>query len=233
MIEGVKALIAFPERCPETLLRFYVASDAWQRIYEEGLFGSEGVEFYRMAYDSEDSQFGAIWRHLALFDKDFEWAIETDVAKGEAWIYARIAEWGRYEFESWLENGRSPWAGEYLISVDNYPETHRSTFSEKERIWNVDVFDFMNAGGIVTRPKEMPPAEAVLHRYIDERPYQMIYYHQGRNVWTQFPSHLHQIPHGWEGWGCDQAVWAQLKRALPGRHIIHKKSLDYILRKKS
>ena len=234
LIQGVRSLIEFPDRCPETLLRFYVSPDAWERLAEEGLLHAKGVEFYKMAYPSEDSQLGAIWRMMALFDKDFSWAIETDVptkpAPEDEWIYARIADWDRRRFYDWLEKntGRDwAWAGEYLFFDRNF-SNGQHLFHEKHRAWNISQFDYLSGGGIVTRPERMPPIESVLHRHLAERPLHFTFYHADKDVWCQFPGYEYQVPLGWEGWGIDQAIWAFLKKVVPARHIVHEQSLRHI-----
>ena len=129
LIQGVRSLIEFPDRCPETLLRFYVSAEAWERLAAENLLHSEGTEFYKMAYPSEDSQLGTIWRMMALFDKEFAWAIQTDVptkpAREDEWVYARIADWGRQTFKDWLEKNTGQdwaWVGEYLFCDKKFHE---------------------------------------------------------------------------------------------------------------
>ena len=230
LIEGVRAMIEYEDRCPETLLRFYVSPEVWERLAQEDLLNSESTEFYKMAYHSEDSQIGTIWRMLALFDKEFEWAIEADVAPDEQWIFARIAHWDRHTFYDWIEKNTEQayaYAGEYLIHTENYSAAQHS-FCWDDDYWDTGDFDFISAGGIVTRPERMPSPESVIHRHIMERPLNSTFYHAGEHVWCQFPCYMHQIPLGWEGWGCDQEVWGRLKKILPGRHIIHDQSLDYI-----
>lgn len=234
LIQGVRSLIEFPDRCPETLLRFYVSPEVWERLAEEGLLHAKGVEFYKMTYSSEDSQLGAIWRMLALFDKDFSWAIETDVptkpVPEDDWIYARIADWDRQTFKDWLEKNTDrdwAWAGEYLFFYRNFTN-EQYLFHEKHRAWNVSQFDYLSGGGIVTRPERMPSAESVIHQHLAERSLHLTYYHAGQDVWCQFPGYEYKIPLGWEGWGIDQAVWAFLKKVLPVRHIVHDQSLTHI-----
>ena len=230
LIQGVRELIEFPERCPETLLRFYVSSEAWERLSQEGLLHAKDVEFYKMVYSSEDSQLGSIWRMLALFDKEFQWAIETDVGVGEKWILARIADWDRQLFYDWLEKntGRDwAWAGEYLFFDRNF-SNEQLLFHEKHGAWNISQFDYLSGGGIVARPQRMPSVESVIHRHLAERPLYLTYYHADKDVWCQFPGYEHQVPLGWEGWGCDQAIWAFLKKILPVRHIVHEQSLTHI-----
>ena len=234
LIRGVRELIEFPDRCPETLLRFYVSPDAWERLAQEGLLKTKDVEFYKMAYPSEDSQFGALWRMMALFDKRFQWAIQTDVptkpAPEDEWVYARIADWDRQTFKDWLEKntGRNwAWAGEYLFFNRNFSNVQH-LFHEKHRAWNVSQFDYLSGGGIVTRPERMPPVEAVLHRHLAERPLHLTFYHADKDVWCQFPGYEYQVPLGWEGWGIDQTIWAFLKKVLPVRHIVHEQSLQHI-----
>lgn len=230
LIQGVRELIEFPNRCPETLLRFYVSADAWERLAEEGLLHAKDVEFYKMAYPSEDSQFGALWRMMALFDKRFQWAIQADVGSGEEWILARIAHWGRQTFYDWLEKNTGQdwaWAGEYLLCDKNLTND-QIVFHDKHRAWDISLFDFISAGGIVTRPERMPKVESVLHRHLAERPLHFTYYHADKDVWCQFPGYEYQIPLGWEGWGIDQAIWAFLKKVLPVRHIVHEQSLPHI-----
>ena len=234
LIQGVRELIEFPDRCPETLLRFYVSADVWERLAKEGLLKAKDVEFCKMAYPSEDSQFGALWRMMVLFDQRFQWAIQTDVptkpAPEDEWVYARIADWDRQMFYDWLEKNTGQdwaWAGEYLFFDRNFSNVQH-LFHEKHRAWNVSQFDYLSGGGIVTRPERMPPVEAVLHRHLVERPLHLTYYHADKDVWCQFPGYEYQIPLGWEGWGIDQAVWSYLKKVLPVRHIIHDQSLGYI-----
>ena len=230
LIQGVQELIEFPERCPETLLRFYVSADAWERLAEEGLLHAKDVEFYKMAYPSEDSQFGALWRMMALFDERYQWAIQADVGVGEEWILARIAKWGRQTFYDWLEKNTGQdwaWAGEYLFCEKNLTND-QIVFHDKHRAWDISLFDFISAGGIVTRPERMPKVESVLHRHLAERPLHFTYYHADEDVWCQFPGYEYQIPLGWEGWGIDQAIWAFLKKVLPVRHIVHEQSLPHM-----
>lgn len=230
LIQGVRELIEFPDRCPETLLRFYVSANAWERLAEEGLLTAKDVEFYKMAYPSEDSQFGALWRMMALFDKRFQWAIQADVGSGEEWILARIAHWGRQTFYDWLEKNTGQdwaWAGEYLFCDKNLTND-QIVFNDKHRAWDISLFDFISAGGIVTRPERMPKVESVLHRHLAERPLHFTYYHADEDVWCQFPGYEYQIPLGWEGWGIDQAIWAFLKKVLPVRHIVHEQSLPHL-----
>ena len=232
LIEGVRAMIEYENRCPETLLRFYVSAEVWERLAQENLLNSKDTEFYKMAYPSEDSQLGIIWRMLALFDKEFEWAIEADVAPDEDWIFARIAHWDRHTFYNWLEkNAEQPWAwaGEYLIYEKNYGEDPKPYWSKNNNMyWDLAAFDYISAGGIVTRPERMPAPESVIHRHIMERPLNLTYYHASEDVWCSFPCYPYRIPRGWEGWGCDQSVWGRLKKVMPVRHIIHAQSLDYI-----
>lgn len=230
LIEGVRAMVEYEERCPETLLRFYVSAEVWERLATENLLDSDNTEFYKMAYPSEDSQLGTIWRMLALFDKEFAWAIETDIAPDEGWVFARIAHWDRQLFTDWLEENTGQhwaWAGEYLIHEDNYSEKQNS-FCWDDRCWDPGPFDFMSGGGIVTRPERMPSPESVIHRHIMERPLSLTYYHAGENVWCQFPCYETQIPLGWEGWGVDQSVWGRLKKVMPVRHILHEQSLQWM-----
>ena len=230
LIQGVRELIEFPDRCPETLLRFYVSPDAWERLAQEGLLKTKDVEFYKMAYPSEDSQFGTLWRMMALFDKRFQWAIQADVGAGEQWILGRIADWDRQLFYNWLEKNTSrdwTWAGEYLFCDKNFTND-QSVFHDKHRAWDISLFDYISAGGIVTRPGRMPPVEAVLHRHLAERPLHFTFYHADKDVWCQFPGYEYQVPLGWEGWGIDQAIWAFLKKVVPVRHIVHEQSLKHI-----
>lgn len=230
LIEGVRTMIAYKDRCPETLLRFYVSAEVWERLAQENLLNTEDTEFYKMAYPSEDSQLGTIWRMLALFDKEFEWAIETDIAPDEGWIFARIAHWDRPMLYNWVEKNAAhtyTWAGEYLIYEGNYSEK-QNLFCGSSRHCDPGPFDYMSGGGIVTRPERMPSPESVIHRYIMERPLSLTYYHAGADVWSEFLCYESQIPLGWEGWGCDQSVWGRLKKAMPVRHILHDQSLEWM-----
>lgn len=234
LIQGVRKLVEFPDRCPETLLRFYVSPEAWEWLAKEELLNAKDVEFYKMAYPSEDSQFGTLWRMMALFDKRFQWAIETDVptkpGQEDDWVYARIADWDRQLFYDWLEKNTGQdwaWAGEYLFCDKNFTND-RHVFHDKHRAWDISLFDFISAGGIVTRPERMPKVESVLHQHLAERPLHFTFYHADRDAWCQFPGYEYQIPLGWEGWGIDQAIWAFLKKVLPVRHIVAEQSLTHI-----
>ena len=93
LIDGVEALIDFHDRSPDTVLRFYVSPEAWEAIAKRGLFNREHTQFYKMRHASEDSQIGTMWRLLVLDDSDYEYAIETDVAPDEPWVFTRITHW--------------------------------------------------------------------------------------------------------------------------------------------
>lgn len=237
LIQGIKNLIEYQDRCPETLLRFYVSEEVWDRLKKEDLLTGADTEFCKMRYSSEESQLGTMWRLLALFDTEFQWAIETDIptkGKSDDWVYARIAHWDRQMFYNWIEkNTDKEWAlaGEYLIYKENYTNNLRQYIFERgdagtSTVWNTYMLDFLSGGGIVSRPSRMPRAETVLHRYLDERPYDLKYYHADQNVWTALGGYHSKVPLGWEGWGPDQELWVYLKKVVPVRHVFAQQSID-------
>lgn len=228
LIRGVQELINYPKRCPETLLRFYVSAEVWERLAAERiLHTAPNTEFYKMRYDSEESNIGATWRMLCLSDTEFEWAIETDCAPHEPkdeWIYERIEDKKRDFFKRWLsENGRFNWAGEFLLYPHNWDPAQGEL-----KIGNIENFDFLSGGGIVTRPSEMPNVETLISRYVSERLNCLVYYHAGENVVCGYNERAHAIPHGWEGFGPDQEMWRFLKKRMPVRHLIHSQSTDHM-----
>ena len=87
LIKGVDQLTDYPDKCPNTLLMFYVSHEVWERLARDGILYRPGTEFCKMAADSETSQLGTIWRSLCLSDTEFEWAIQADCGADEEWIF--------------------------------------------------------------------------------------------------------------------------------------------------
>lgn len=234
LLEGVDALSSYDERCPKTLLRFYVSKEVWERLAKTGVLYRPHTEFYQMAYPSEETQLGVIWRFLCLSDTDFEWAIQADCAPDEDWVFSRIAHWSRAEFKQWLSvdefsTREFPIAGEYLFFDGNWKMGNLKFKEYVDSIFcRVDYHDFLSGGGVVTRPKKMPDIEKLILRYLYERSRPNVFYHAAADKWTSMWVHARQIPHGWEGFGYDQGFWRYLKKALPMRHEIHAQSLAFL-----
>ena len=232
LIAGVDRLTSYEERCPETLLRFYVSPEVWERLASEGILYRPNTEFFKMRFASESSQLGTVWRMLCLSDPNFEWAIQADCAPDEDWILARIAHWDRHKFKSWSapENGRTfNWAGEYLFFDNNWdPDLRDHTFHPENRAWNLNNIDFMSSGGIVTRPAEMPDMNLILERYISQAASMLTFYHAEADVFSYIHQRERWPSYGWEGFGEDQEMWRLLKKAMPVRHLIHSQSIKHL-----
>ena len=184
LIRGVDQLTRYSDKCPNTLLRFYVSPEVWERLARDGILYRPGTEFCKMASDSETSQLGTIWRSLCLSDTEFEWAIQADCGPDEEWILARIAHWDREKFKSWLSSNFC-WGSEFLFWKHNwYTEQHPDNFSEYHDYWNLDNFDFLSAGSIVTRPELMPNIEKFIWKYFQSGYSPCTYYHASENAWS-------------------------------------------------
>ena len=234
LIKGVDHLTNYAERCPDTLLRFYVSPEVWERLDQTGILQRPDTEFFKMRFDSEETQFGVIWRMLCLSDKDFEWAIQADCAPDEEWIFVRIADWSRGEFKKWLSPSKQTptgfsWAGEYLFFDGNWSLGLDSDCMNPSNLaWNLESYDFMSAGGIVTRPAQMPDMKRFIPQYTLQLSSPLKWYHKEADAWTTIPQRCELLPYGWQGFGVDQEMWRFLKKALPVRHHIHQQSIEQI-----
>ena len=225
LIKGVHQLTRYSDKCPNTLLRFYVSPEVWERLARDGILYRPGTEFCKMAADSETSPLGTIWRSLCLSDTEFEWAIQADCGPDEDWILARIAHWDRHKFKSWL-SPNFPWSSEFLFWEHNwYTEQHPDNFND---YWSLANFDFLSAGSIVTRPELMPNIEKVIWKYFQSGYSPCTFYHASENAWSVLHQKPAFLPYGWEGFTFDQEIWRYLKRMMPVRHIIHSQSTDRI-----
>ena len=228
LIRGVHQLTRYSDKCPNTLLRFYVSHEVWERLARDGILYRPGTEFCKMAADSETSQLGTIWRSLCLSDTEFEWAIQADCGADEDWIFARIAHWDREKFKSWL-SPNFPWGSEFLFWEHNwYTEKHPDNFNDTHHYWNLANFDFLSAGSIVTRPEKMPDIEKCIWKYFQSGYSPQTFYHASANAWSVTHQKSAFLPYGWEGFAFDQEIWRYLKRMMPVRHIIHSQSTDRI-----
>ena len=227
LIKGVSELLSYPDRCPETLLRFYVSAEVWDRLSAEGLLSAPDTEFCKMVYNSEESNLGTMWRLMCLSDAEFQWAIETDCAPSspkEHWIYPRIDKNHREFFKRWLTAHRTfSYGSEFLIYPHNWdPE------QGELRVGNMQNNDFLSSGSIVSRPKEMPDIENLVRRHIAERLNPHVFYHKGENIVCAFSERAHAVPYGWEGFGPDQEMWRFLKKTLPTRHLLQTQSREHM-----
>ena len=228
LIKGVDQLTRYSDKCPNTLLRFYVSHEVWERLAQERILHRPGTEFCKMAADSETSQLGTIWRSLCLSDTEFEWAIQADCGPDEDWIFARIAHWDRHKFKSWLSPNFC-WGSEFLFWKHNwYTEQHPDNFNDRHHYWNLDNFDFLSAGSIVTRPEFMPNIEKIIWKYFQSGYSPQTFYHASANAWSVLHQKSAFLPYGWEGFAFDQTIWRFLKKMMPVRHIIHSQSTDHI-----
>ena len=220
LIDGVEVLVEHPERSPETVLRFYVSPEAWEAIAARGLLNREHTQFYKMLHASEDSQVGTMWRLMVLDDSDYEYAIQTDVAPDEDWIFPRITDWGQREFLQRL--GKFSIAGE--IQALGYEREPNAEQMESLRIGiadypNLTRFDHLTAGGIVTIPRNIPPLVPLFCKYLKTGSTLIVFHHEC-GTWTRLtqPDHLY---HGWQGLGPDQNFFRFLKRTIPMRHAVY------------
>jgi hypothetical protein len=228
LIKGVHQLTDYPDKCPNTLLRFYVSQEVWERLARDGILYRPGTEFCKMASDSETSPLGTIWRSLCLSDTEFEWAIQADCGADEDWILARIAHWDREKFKSWL-SPNFPWGSEFLFWEHNwYTEQHPDNFNDCHHYWNLANFDFLSAGSIVTRPEKMPDIEKCIWKYFQSGYSPQTFYHASADAWSVTHQKSAFLPYGWEGFAFDQEIWRFLKKMMPVRHIIHSQSTDHI-----
>ena len=216
LIDGVKALIDHPDRSQETVLRFYVSPEAWDAIAAQGLLNSEHTQFYKMLHPSEDSQVGTMWRLLVLDDSDYEYAIETDVAPDEDWIFPRITDSGHSDFLKRLSK--------FAIAGEVQALPYRTEIGVGLRTPIVDYtnltrFDHLTAGGIVTMPKTIPPLVPLFCKYL-ETDSTLTLFHYENNTWTQMLQQEH-LYWGWRGLGPDQNFWRFLKRTIPARHAVY------------
>ena len=228
LIKGVQELVEYPDRCPEMVLRFYVSPEVFDVLADKGiLYDAKNTEFYKMAYNSEESIIGATWRMLCLSDIQFEWAIEADCAPydtNEAWIYDRIKGSSRDFFKRWLTEKKGfNWAGEFLFHEPNWTERQ-----EELVIGNMENFDFLSGGGIVTHPNEMLNVETIIAGYVSERLNPFVFYHAGENVVSKVNLRTSAVPLGWEGFGPDQEMWRFVKKMMPVRHLIQSQSTDWM-----
>ena len=225
LVDGVRVLIEHPERSHDSVLRFYVSEEAWDTVASQGLIGQEHTQFYKMVYPSEDSQVGTMWRLLALCDKDYEYATQTDIAPDEDWIIPRITDWGHDQLLKRL--GAFPIAGEVqalkyrtekeiIKSMHGYPESQLTRF------------DHLTPGGIVTRPSEIPNLVPLFCKYL-ETSSTLTLFNCESNAWTKYRQDDH-LPYGWSGLGCDQNVWRYLKRVIRMRHVVYEPWVDEFLR---
>ena len=240
-IDTVEKLATYPDKADNVLLRFYVSPEAWERLHKRGYFQLPDTEFCKMRFPSEDSQIGCVWRMLALSDRRFEWAIQTE-CEDEAWCKARIAYWDQDKIKKWLTSNNANFAlgSEILIDSNYWNITMKKNISWGEfscegpngiALWHhLDLarLDYLSSGGITTRPERMPDARQILHRYIAQRPIQHVMYHQSENRWTSVTGHRHKIEYGWRGWGCGQSLWAFVKKAIPTRHLLFEDSIRFI-----
>lgn len=226
LIRGIRELIEFPEKCPATLLRFYVSEEVFDRLHRERLINAPDTEFYKMRYPSETSNIGAVWRMMCLSDAEFEYAIETDCAPyedRETWIYERIKEGSRPFFKNWLSGHEYEYAGEFLIFPHNWDPKQGELV-----LGNMENFDFISGGGIVSYPERMVDVRDIISRHISERLNPMIFYHEASDKYAVVNYRTSCVPHGWEGFGADQEMWRYIKKLKPVRHLIHSQSTDHI-----
>ena len=225
LIDGVRFLIEHPERSVNSVLRFYVSEEAWEAVAAQGLMGREHTQFYKMAYPSEDSQVGTMWRLLALCDKDYKYATQTDIAPDEAWIIPRITDWGHDQLLKRLSD--FPIAGE--IQTLQY-RTEKEVITSAYTYPNSQLtrFDHLTPGGIVTRPSEIPNLVPLFCKFLETSSTLTIFNCES-NRWTKFKQD-DNLPHGWEGLGCDQNVWRYLKRAIQMRHAVYEPWVGEFLR---
>ena len=230
LIDGVEALIDFPDRSPSTVLRFYVSPESWEVITKRGLFDREHTQFYKMHYPSEDSQIGTMWRLMVLDDSDYEYAIQTDVAPDEPWIFARITEWGQRDFLKRLSPQRFYLGGEIYISEYRKPDPyvaskeHVLAIHEEGGIYpipeilNILEFDHITCGGITTIPSKMPKLVPLFCKYLSMCSTLTIFNcESGR--WTKLKQN-DPLFYGWKGLGPDQNFWRVIKKVIPVRHIV-------------
>ena len=228
LVDGVALLVDYHERSPETVLRFYVSSEAWEAVAARGLMGREHTQFYKMHHASENSQIGTMWRLLALDDKDYEYAIQTDVAPDEPWILARITDWGQKEFLDRL--------GGFYLSGETYfdefceyqREFHDSMDDIKGQIQGglpypwfdvMRVIDHITCGGITTRPAQMPSLVPLFCEYLKNPSSTLTLFNCETQRWTRFEQD-DSLYWGWKGLGPDQNFWRFIKRCIPVRHIV-------------
>lgn len=219
LINGVETLINHLDRSEETVLRFYVSPEAWEAIAARGLFNQEHTQFYKMRHASEASQVGTMWRLLALDDSDYEYAIETDVAPDEEWIFPRITDWGHREFLKRLSPDRFYIAGE--VQVYEY-RPDASKLEERTSVVeypNLTRFDHLTAGGIITIPRKMPCLVPLFCKYL-EISSDLTIFNCEFHTWTNLRQDNHFF-YGWQGFGPDQNIWRFLKRSIPARHSVY------------
>ena len=233
LIRGVETLCSYPDRYEDMVLRFYVSEEVWEILYKSDVLYTPGTEFYKMAFSSEESQLGAIWRMLCLSDGQFEYAIETDVAPDENWIFMRIQENGLNEFKSLLLPDKD-YMSEFLIWEHNWYNDDASDNFKPDHIhtphifWDIGNLDFASGGGITTRPNQMPDIEPLIWRFIENYATQRNFYHAESDVWTATHQRKFFIPYGWEGFPIDQEFWRYLKKVKPIRHFLVEKSIKHI-----
>lgn len=228
LVDGVELLVDYHERSPETTLRFYCSPEAWEVVHKRGLMGGEHTQFYKMFHASEDSQIGTMWRLLALDDKDYEYAIQTDVAPDEPWITARITDWGQKEFLDRL--------GDYYLSGETYfdefseyqKEFHPTMEDIKAQIQGglpypwidiMRVIDHITCGGITTRPAMIPSLVPLFCEYLKQDRNVLTLFNCETRRWTRFEQD-DSLYWGWKGLGPDQNFWRFLKKVIPVRHIV-------------
>ena len=229
LVDGVEVLVDYQERSPETVLRFHVSPEAWEAIAKRGLMGREHTQFYKMGHASEDSQVGTMWRMMVLDDSDYEYAIQTDVAPDEEWIFPRITDWGQREFLERLKPERFFLAGEtYLDEYEEFKKELlpnidfiRSSHGDGIRFPMLEVFnllDHITCGGITTIPEKMPNLVPLFAKYLS-MPGTLTVFDCETRRWTKIEQD-DPLFYGWRGLGPDQNFWRFLKRTIPVRHII-------------
>lgn len=228
LVDGVASLVNYHDRSPETVLRFYVSPEAWERIHARGLMNREHTQFYKMHHASEDSQIGTIWRLLVLDDVDYEYAIQTDVAPDEPWIFPRITKWGQGEFLERLS--RFNLSGETYFEVyHEYARELRTTMEEvKQEFYQggykyplidiMRIIDHITCGGITSRPSTIPRLIPLFCEYL-KKAGTLTLFNCETQRWTKFEQD-DPLYYGWRGLGPDQNFWRFLKRVIPVRHII-------------
>ena len=233
LIRGVETLCSYPDRYEDMVLRFYVSEEVWDILHKSDVLYTPGTEFHKMAFSSEESQLGAIWRMLCLSDDQFEYAIETDVAPDENWIFMRIQENGLNEFKSLLLPDKD-YMSEFLLWEHNWYNREASDNFKPDHIhtphifWDIGNLDFASGGGITTRPNQMPDIEPLIWRFIENYATQRNFYHAESDVWTATHQRKFFIPYGWEGFPIDQEFWRYLKKVKPIRHFLNTKSITHI-----
>ena len=233
LIRGVEALCSHPDRYEDMVLRFYVSDEVWEILHKSEILYHPGTEFHKMAFSSEESALGTIWRMLCLSDDQFEYAIETDVAPDEDWIFMRIRGNGLEDFKNLLMPDKD-YMAEFLFWEHNWYGDEESQNFQPDHIrtphvfWDIGNLDFASTGGITTRPNQMPDIESLLLRCIENYATQRTFYHADKDVWSTTHQQKFFIPYGWEGFTIDQEFWRYLKKVKPIRHFLNTKSIKHI-----